>query len=46
MLFFIHQNNYLCKLRIDPRKLLAPGSEAIKATVREKIELFGSKDKA
>ena len=30
----------------DPRKLLAPGSEAIKATVREKIELFGSKDKA
>ncbi len=30
----------------DPRKLLAPGCEAIKATVREKIELFGSKDKA
>ena len=30
----------------DPRKLLAPGTEAIKATVREKIELFGSKDKA
>ncbi|MBR2339560.1 MAG: class II fructose-1,6-bisphosphate aldolase [Clostridia bacterium] len=30
----------------DPRKLLAPGVEAIKATVREKIELFGSKDKA
>ena len=25
----------------DPRKLLAPGAEAIKATVREKIELFG-----
>ena len=30
----------------DPRKLLAPGVEAIKTTVREKIELFGSKDKA
>ncbi len=30
----------------DPRKLLAPGCEAIKETVREKIELFGSKDKA
>ncbi len=26
----------------DPRKLLAPGSEAIKATVKEKMELFGS----
>ena len=30
----------------DPRKLLAPGVEAIKETVREKITLFGSKDKA
>ena len=30
----------------DPRKLLAPGTEAIKATVREKITLFGSADKA
>ena len=30
----------------DPRKLLAPGVEAIKATVREKIELFGSAGKA
>ena len=30
----------------DPRKLLAPGSEAIKATVREKIALFGSANKA
>ncbi len=26
----------------DPRKLLAPGTEAIKATVKEKMELFGS----
>ena len=30
----------------DPRKLLAPGVEAIKATVREKMELFGSINKA
>ena len=30
----------------DPRKLLAPGFEAIKATVKEKMELFGSVDKA
>lgn len=30
----------------DPRKLLAPGFEAIKATVREKIALFGSENKA
>ena len=30
----------------DPRKLLAPGFEAIKATVREKMELFGSVNKA
>ena len=30
----------------DPRKLLAPGTEAIKATVREKMELFGSVGKA
>ena len=26
----------------DPRKLLAPGMDAIKATVKEKMELFGS----
>ena len=30
----------------DPRKLLAPGAEAIKGTVREKMELFGSVNKA
>ncbi len=30
----------------DPRKLLAPGVEAIKATVKEKMELFGSINKA
>ena len=31
---------------VDPRKLLAPGYEAIKQTVREKIKLFGSDNKA
>ena len=30
----------------DPRKLLAPGAEAIKTTVKEKMELFGSVNKA
>ncbi|MDR0943524.1 MAG: class II fructose-bisphosphate aldolase family protein, partial [Ruminococcus sp.] len=30
----------------DPRKLLAPGYEAIKATVKEKLEMFGSVNKA
>ena len=30
----------------DPRKLLTPGTEAIKATVKEKMELFGSVGKA
>ncbi len=30
----------------DPRKLLAPGVEAIKATVKEKMELFGSVNQA
>lgn len=30
----------------DPRKLLAPGADAIKATVKEKMELFGSIGKA
>ncbi len=30
----------------DPRKLLAPGYEAIKGTVKEKLNLFGSAGKA
>lgn len=30
----------------DPRKLLGPGFEAIKATVKEKMDLFGSVNKA
>ena len=30
----------------DPRKLLAPGADAIRATVKQKMELFGSVGKA
>ena len=30
----------------DPRKLLAPGAEAIKQTVKEKMEMFGCVNKA
>lgn len=30
----------------DPRKIIAPGFEAIKASVKEKIDLFGSVNKA
>ncbi|MGO1651319.1 class II fructose-1,6-bisphosphate aldolase [Senegalia sp. (in: firmicutes)] len=30
----------------DPRKLLAPGTEAVKEIVKEKMELFGSVNKA
>ena len=30
----------------DPRKLLAPGAQAIKDTVKEKMEMFGSVGKA
>ena len=30
----------------DPRKLLAPGTEAVKNTVKEKMQLFGSSNKA
>ena len=32
--------------RFDPRKLLLPGTEAIKATLKEKMELFGSVNRA
>ena len=43
---YIEAGNDLEGKGFDPRKLLAPGAEAIKATVREKIELFGSAGKA
>ncbi|MCQ2413751.1 MAG: class II fructose-1,6-bisphosphate aldolase [Clostridia bacterium] len=43
---YIEEGKDLVGKGFDPRKLLAPGCEAIKATVREKIELFGSANKA
>ena len=43
---YIEAGKDLAGKGFDPRKLLAPGVEAIKATVREKIELFGSAGKA
>ena len=43
---YIEEGKDLVGKGFDPRKVLAPGVEAIKATVREKIELFGSANKA
>ena len=43
---YIEEGKDLQGKGFDPRKLLAPGFEAIKQTVREKIELFGSANKA
>ncbi|MBO5955366.1 MAG: class II fructose-1,6-bisphosphate aldolase [Clostridia bacterium] len=43
---YIEEEKDLQGKGFDPRKLLAPGVEAIKATVKEKMELFGSVGKA
>ncbi len=43
---YIEEGKDLVGKGFDPRKLLAPGVEAIKATVKEKMELFGSINKA
>ena len=43
---YVEEDKDLVGKGFDPRKLLAPGVEAIKATVREKMELFGSIGKA
>ena len=43
---YIEEGKDLSGKGFDPRKLLAPGAEAIKETVREKINLFGSANKA
>lgn len=42
---YIEEGKDLQGKGFDPRKLLAPGFEAIKATVKEKMELFGSINK-
>ncbi len=43
---YIEEGKDLVGKGFDPRKILAPGVEAIKATVKEKMELFGSIGKA
>ena len=43
---YIEEGKDLQGKGFDPRKLLAPGFEAIKATVKEKMEIFGSVGKA
>lgn len=43
---YIEEGKDLVGKGFDPRKLLAPGTDAIKATVKEKMELFGSVGKA
>ena len=43
---YIEEGKDLSGKGFDPRKLLAPGFEAIKATVKEKMEMFGSVGKA
>ena len=43
---YIEEGKDLQGKGFDPRKLLAPGFEAIKTCVKEKMELFGSVNKA
>lgn len=43
---YIEEGKDLQGKGFDPRKLLAPGAEAIKVIVKEKMELFGSVNKA
>lgn len=43
---YIEEGKDLVGKGFDPRKLLKPGTEAIKQTVRDKMEMFGSVGKA
>jgi fructose-bisphosphate aldolase class II len=43
---YVEEGKDLVGKGFDPRKLLAPGAEAIKQTVREKMEIFGCIGKA
>lgn len=43
---YIEEGKDLQGKGFDPRKLLAPGAEAIRVTVKEKMQLFGSVGKA
>lgn len=43
---YVEEGKDLVGKGFDPRKLLAPGAQAIKDTVKEKMEIFGSIGKA
>ncbi len=43
---YVEEGKDLVGKGFDPRKLLAPGTQAIKDTVKEKMEIFGSVGKA
>ena len=43
---YIEEGKDLVGKGFDPRKLLAPGCQAIRDTVKEKMEIFGSIGKA
>lgn len=43
---YIEEGRDLVGKGFDPRKLLAPGVEAMKKVITDKIEMFGSKNKA
>lgn len=43
---YVEEGKDLVGKGFDPRKLLAPGAEAIKETVKTKMELFGSVNRA
>lgn len=43
---YVEEGKDLSGKGFDPRKLLGPGFDAIKATVKEKMELFGSVNQA
>lgn len=43
---YVEEGKDLLGKGFDPRKLLAPGTEAIKKVVKEKMELFGSVNQA
>ena len=46
VIHYIEEGKDLVGKGFDPRKLLKPGTEAIKQTVRDKMEMFGSIGKA
>jgi fructose-bisphosphate aldolase, class II len=43
---YFEENKDKASKGFDPRKVLAPGFKAIKQTVKEKMEMFGSVNQA